>query len=205
METYPAIPGWRAAPLGRPCLGFRKYDGSNLRWEWRRKKGWTKFGTRERLFDESEAPYNQAIALFMERLAEMIVQKVTKAHRGIECMTAFTEFFGPNSFAGNHRPEEEKSLVLLDLHVPHVGILPPRDFLKLFDEQEHVAELLYEGNFNRQFIDAVRAGEFAVEEGLVCKGVERGRPWAAKVKTLAYLERLKGTFGERWVEFADGQ
>ena len=31
------------------------------------------------------------------------------------------------------------------------------------------------------------------------------KPWMAKVKTLAYLERLKNTFGSAWTQYADGQ
>jgi hypothetical protein len=53
MEQYPSIEGSSKAPLGKPCIAFYKYDGSNLRWEWNPKKGWFKFGTRHELFDQS--------------------------------------------------------------------------------------------------------------------------------------------------------
>ncbi len=40
MLAYPEIPGPAKAPLGRPCIAFAKYDGSNLRFEWTPKRGW---------------------------------------------------------------------------------------------------------------------------------------------------------------------
>jgi hypothetical protein len=60
MKEYPSIPS--AADLlarsndylGRPFVAFDKLDGSNIRAEWDRKKGWHRFGSRRRLLDASE-------------------------------------------------------------------------------------------------------------------------------------------------------
>ena len=68
MKSYRSIDGPSKAPQ-KPCIAFYKYDGSNLRFEWSKKRNWYKFGTRRRLFDESDDKYGQAIPMFLERLA----------------------------------------------------------------------------------------------------------------------------------------
>ena len=44
MKEYPKIPNSKDFPLGQ-CITFEKYDGSNIRAEWTKKKGFHKFGT----------------------------------------------------------------------------------------------------------------------------------------------------------------
>ncbi len=78
MKAYPSIPlSTDSRSIGEPCIGFYKYDGSNLRWEWSKKQGWHKFGTRTRLFGKDEEPYNQAIPLFLETMGDALISKVT--------------------------------------------------------------------------------------------------------------------------------
>lgn len=111
MKTYWEIPGPSKMPQSA-CIAFDKLDGSNLRFEWNRKRGWNKFGTRRRLMDETDPEYGSAIQLFQETLAEGIekVLKDEKAYRGVERVTAFAEFYGPSSFAGWHDWNEPKQL-----------------------------------------------------------------------------------------------
>jgi hypothetical protein len=53
-----------------------------------------------------------------------------------------------------------------------------------------------------KFADDVRTGKYGVAEGVVCKGGEGGPDlWMAKIKTHAYLERLKRAFADRWEEY----
>lgn len=97
MERYPEIPGAKKAPIGVPTIAFHKYDGSNLRWEWSPKKGWHKFGTRTELFDWRHPMWGQAIPLF-EKIKDEIVERVKATewkNKGIQRITAFTEFFRP--------------------------------------------------------------------------------------------------------------
>ena len=48
----------------------------------------------------------------------------------------------------------------------------------------------------------VRKGKYGVGEGVICKGGRGGTDrWMAKIKTYAYLERLKRTFAERWEDY----
>lgn len=94
MLQYQSIPGWKKAPIGKPCVAFVKYDGSNLRFEWSPKKGWSKYGTRRQMFDTSTPLYNQAIELFHDNMGQTIVDTINHFHgRKVERITAFTEFF----------------------------------------------------------------------------------------------------------------
>jgi hypothetical protein len=205
MKSYPSIPGAANAPLGRPCAAFIKYDGSNLRWEWTRKRGFWKFGARTRLFDASDEQLGEAVPLFFDRYAEAVERRLVDGFRGVEQATAFTEFFGPSSFAGTHVPGEAKELRLFDVQIHRRGILGPREFLAGFRELPFCAELVYEGNFNKAFVADVRAGGHVPPgcEGVVAKGGGGHGLWMAKVKTAAYLERLKAVFQGRWAEFAE--
>lgn len=106
MKTYPSIEGSKYP--NSKCIAFKKYDGSNLRWEWRRKRGFFKFGTRTRLFDESDEVFGESIKIFFNTYAEDL-EKIFIDSRMAEPITSFTEFFGPSSFAGLHEPGEKKS------------------------------------------------------------------------------------------------
>ena len=123
----------------------------------------------------------------------------TKYGKKVERITAFTEFFGPSSFAGNHEFGEQKQLKLFDVSVYKKGILPPREFVQLFEKYDWAAEVMYEGNINRQFIDDVRTGKYDVVEGVVCKGID----WTAKIKTEAFLDRLKQKYEADWEKYTD--
>lgn len=194
MQQYPTILGSTKAPLGEQCIAFYKYDGSNLRWEWNPKKGWFKFGTRQELFDASNPIYGEAIPIFMDTMAKDIVERVKKMERNCERITVFTEFFGPTSFAGKHTPGEQKELRLIDAFLFKRGFMNPRQFVKVFGDLPYTAEIVYEGNLNKQFIQDVRASRYPVWEGVVCKGDD----FMVKVKTTAYFKKLNEVFGANY-------
>jgi hypothetical protein len=107
------------------------------------------------------------------------------------------EFIGPESFAGLHNKLDKKELILIDVCVYKRGIVLPREFAKNFGHVRS-AEVVYEGPYNREFVDAVKAGKYPVKEGVVAKGVEIGKKknpqhglWMSKVKTDAWLAELK--------------
>jgi hypothetical protein len=61
---------------------------------------------------------------------------------------------------------------------------------------------VYEGRPTGKFAEDVRLGRYGVAEGVVCKGGEGGADlWMCKIKTYAYLERLKKAFAERWEDY----
>jgi len=199
MLQYPSILGSTKAPLHKDCIAFYKYDGSNLRWEWSPKKGWNKFGTRQHLFDENSAPWNQAIPIFFDQIADELVYRVKQTVKNPQRITAFTEFFGPNSFAGNHEDADEKELKLFDVFLFQKGFIPPKKFVEMFDKLPWAAEVVYEGEITPKFIMDVRRGKYPVFEGVVAKG----NGWSVKIKTNKYFELLRHKFEERWMQFAE--
>lgn len=197
MKTYPEIPGSKKAPLGEQCIAFVKYDGSNLRWEWSPKKGWYKFGTRTRLFDESDEIFGRAIPLFQDTIGPEIARRIKDIERGVQSAIVFTEYFGPNNFTGLHKPEDEMELKLFDVNLYKRGIMPARQFVKNFSDLPFAAEVVYEGNLTKPFIDDVRNGVYNVVEGVIAKGDD----WMCKIKTDAYLTKLKAIYRDGWQNF----
>jgi hypothetical protein len=192
LEIYPSIP---TAVFKTPILAFDKLDGSNIRVEWARKSGFSKFGTRKRLLDPNEDVLGEAVSIFQAKYADEL-EKVFRKQR-FEKTTVFLEFGGANSFAGQHL-DEEHDLVLFDAHVYKKGLLTGKEFLKLFGHL-HTPEVLYEGSVNQPLIDAVRDSTLdgMTFEGVVCKGGydNRGRPIMFKLKSQAWLDAVKAKYG----------
>jgi len=204
MKEYPSIDGPNG-DFGKPCLAFYKHDGSNLRFEWSPKNKWSKFGTRTRLFDKSDPVFGPAIDIFMATQAEGIEKVIrdTKEFRNNERVTAYCEFVGPKSFAGIHDLEPDNNpmqTILFDLNFHKKGILGPRDFLNYFGHL-NIAQLIYDGPFNQTFINDVREGKYDLNEGVIAKGGRGHDLWMRKVKTNAYLEKLKAVFKGEWEKY----
>lgn len=208
MKDYPSILGPSQAPH-MYCTAFEKLDGSNLRWEWRRKRGWCKFGTRKQLFDRSHEEFGPAIDMFLGKYGDAIEKVIvdSKEYRNAEYATAFAEYFGAKSFAGYHEADDPKNLVLFDVQVFKKGILGPTEFIRKFGHLE-IPRVVYEGVLNESFITAVKEsrpgdGKLELDEGVVCKGGTGHELLFRKVKTLQYLERLKTAFGDAWEKYAE--
>jgi len=213
MKEYPSILGPDDAPE-LPCIAFRKYDGSNLRFAWHRKRGWWQFGTRRRLFKATAADFGVAIELFQAKYAAGVEQVIrTDPHfKGVQEVLCYCEFFGPHSFAGVHDPShpalgvahnDPKDVVLFDVNVHKKGLMSPRQFVDTFGHLP-VAEVIYEGDFTAAFIQDVRDGKYPVDEGVICKGMDGPPPhgkWMRKVKTLRYLGELKRRFAADWQNY----
>jgi hypothetical protein len=191
MKQYPTIEGSAKAPLGEPCIAFYKYDGSNLRWEWSPKRGWYKYGTRHQLFNTSDPVFGQAIPLFQDVMGVEIAKRCCDLERGLQRIICYTEFFGPNSFAGKHEVNDPMQLILFDVELYKRGMMDPRQFVKIFGDLPYSAQVIYEGNLNKQFIDDIRQGNYPVWEGVVAKGDN----WMVKIKTKAYFEKLNQVYG----------
>jgi hypothetical protein len=198
--TYPSIEGPTFAFLGAPCVAFEKYDGSNLRFFWDRRRGWHSTGTRYRWFKAVTPMFGPAVAMFQKEYAGGILEALRrfKEYRGVNELVAFGEFFGPGTFSGLHREDEPKQLVLFDIYLPGRGFIPPKDFVAHFGHLR-LPRVVYEGSFTRSFIEDVQAGKYPVTEGVVAKGLHSRRRrkgqadqevWMAKVKTRTWLEEL---------------
>ena len=206
MLHYPKIPSSKHCKLG-PCVVFDKVDGTNLHWDWDREFGWHAFGTRRDSFNlvdqgiaEFEAAHQNlvgAAALFQEQLAapaDQLLQSL-EANQAV----LFTEYVGDNSFAGGHRPEDGKRLVLFDVSLD-TRLLGPLEFLKHFGHLE-IPRVLYQGKFKGNLLEEIYQGKYDVAEGVVVKGGSGSDLWMAKVKTKAYEEKLKSNFGQNWQDY----
>ena len=204
MKTYPSIYGPAKAPRAE-CIAFVKYDGSCLRFEFSKKRGWYKFGTRRLLFDLTHEFWGRAIPIFENTLAEGIEKAIqdNKDYRGVEHVTVFCEFFGPNSFAGQHVEEDKFELILFDVNPLKKGFVSPRNFVNHFGHLRYAAEVVYEGMLDQPFIEAIKAGVYPLQEGVVCKGGEGHKLWMNKIKTAAWIERVKAAYPETWSKFHD--
>lgn len=191
MKEYPSILTVKIGgiPKDNYCLAFDKIDGSSLRFEWSKKSWLPKYGTRTRLFDETDEVFGPAINLFQQTWAEPIAKYLID-HK-IQKAFAYAEFFGPNSFAGTHEPEDTKQLAFFDLWIHQKGFVSPQDFVKTFGHLA-IPKVIHEGKLNQQFVNDVEDGKYDVVEGVVCKhGDSWKNQWMRKIKTKSYLEKLK--------------
>lgn len=193
METYPSI---GRNVTNEPIIAFDKLDGSNIRAEWSRKNGFTKFGTRTRLLDPNEKTFGEAIELFNNTHADILSEIFTKAK--MQKATAFLEFYGESSFAGFHNENEPHKVSLFDIHVYKTGMLTAKEFLKLVEGKVEIPNILYQGKVNSDFVAKVKNSELEgmTFEGVVCKGGldNRRRPIMFKVKSQAWLDKLKNKY-----------
>ncbi len=204
MKSYPSIPRATGQSFREfSAFVFDKIDGSNLRFEWSRKQDWGKYGTRNRLFDETDEVFGPAIPLFLETLAEPI-ERVARKERW-ERLVAFAEFWGPGSFAGLHVPEDPKTLTLFDLAPYKKGLLGPREFLELFRRPgpgglgyPQLPRYLGNHNWTRAFVEAVRRNDLEgiTLEGVVGKAGEGHHLVMAKAKTQAWIDMVLARYGE---------
>ena len=206
---YPKIPGPAGARLGR-CVAFEKLDGTNVHFDFERDFGWHAFGTRrdsfdltpdgETLFAARHAHLAGVPAVFRATLADGLaaVLRDSPGYAEFASFRAFAEFLGPNSFAGLHRDADPKRLALFDVLAEPSGLVGPHRFVADFGHLPS-AKAVHEGKFTGQFVLDVRAGKYGAGEGVVVKGGSGGADlWMAKVKTDAYLARLRAAFAERW-------
>lgn len=205
---YPKIAGSRDAPGGR-CIAFEKVDGTNLHWFWDFEFGFVSFGTRRDSFFLTDAGIaefgaahpglEEAPVAFRRDLAEPLAAVLRAKYPKSASVVAFTEFVGPGSFAGRHRAGDAKSLVLFDVKTDD-GILDAETFVGDFGHLR-IPRIVYRGKLTGKFADDVREGKFGVAEGVVCKGGAGDRLWMAKIKTHAYLQKLKEAFKDDWEQY----
>jgi hypothetical protein len=196
MKAYPSIPRQPKGKQGdRRMHLFDKLDGSNLRFEWSRRDGWFRWGSRHQVIDETHPSLGGGFALFRERLAEPI-ERVARTERW-DALVAFAELFGPGSLGGQHVAEEPKHLVLFDVAPYRRGMIGPARFLELFgtlDVPAYLGELVW----NDELVARVRRGELpgVTFEGIVGKAGDGHSLVMAKAKTDAWVRRILERYGE---------
>jgi hypothetical protein len=203
MKEYPSIPKVLNDFLGRDCIAFRKYDGTNIRVEWARKRGWYKFATRGYLFDKTDKNFGNVVGIF-EKSNEALEKAIKDNYPKADSAIVFMEYLGPYSFAGLHDPgilqvenNDPKELVLFDVNIHKRGFVSPLDFVSKFGHIRS-AEVVYKGKLTEDFIELVRQKSYAIDEGVVCKGGDGHNRWMCKVKTWEYLKKIQKFFGTSW-------
>lgn len=211
--TYPKIPDTTSCPL-KKCWAFEKYDGTNMHWDFKGSK-FVSFGTRRDSFPFTEEGFKDfadhhpgledAPKVFDESsLSDFLFEY----HSGITA-TLFTEYFGPESFAGQHKPGDTMRHVIIDV-MKGDRFFSPEKFLDMFQSPWAIergwskldyAKPFYQGKYTGDLVDRVRKGQFPVTEGAIIKGVHEGEVYMAKVKTDSYMESLKAKFQDKWKDY----
>lgn len=90
-------------------------------------------------------------------------------------------------------------LVLFDVLVDE-EFMSPFEFAAQFANVDS-ARVIFRGKFAGKFAEDIRQGKYDVAEGVVVKGVSKGELWMARIKTNAYMAKLKKAFADRWEDF----
>lgn len=220
MIEYPTIINSSKAPRAN-CVAFVKFDGSNFRAKYTLKQGFNLYGSRHELIDESHPFLGEAVTIFNRDYKDTLTDffKKDRDLRNEREIIVYGEFFGPNSFAGMHQPNDPKEVVIFDVLVGHKNrkFFGPLDFIKVFQSLAKIPPVLYVGNMNEQLIEDVRNGKYTPEfhrltdnkfklfEGVVCKGTQtrgdfRGNVWMCKIKTAEYFQALRAKWGEEGIK-----
>lgn len=203
--VYPKIPDGENCPL-KKCIAFEKLDGTNIHFVYQNGVC-TEFGTRRDRFSMSTIGLLEFIEAHpgLETVIDdrdfIITIDNHMSKIKAEQVILFMEYCGVKSFAGTHQPRDDKKLYLIDAQVEG-KILSPESFLKMFAGLErHIPKIVYKGKYTGQFVEDVRRGKYTVTEGVVCKGVVDGTVHMVKIKTNAYMKRLKDHFKDDWKNY----
>lgn len=200
MKAYPKIEYYNKGLFGETVYAFDKLDGSNIRAEWNRKRGWYKFGTRTQMIDVNDPNFGETIPLFLDKYSNDLESVLRKKYSNTESVVVFCEFLGENSFAGRHYPEDIKDIIMFDVNLYKKGFITPSDFISNFGHL-HIPDLVYKGIYDYHLIDSVRENSFNLKEGVICKGVRKTKgdeiTWMTKIKTIEWLDKVKNLYGEK--------
>lgn len=198
MKEYPSILKEQNKDLS--YYVFDKLDGSNIRAEWSKKQGFCKFGSRHVLLDENDTNNKLSIAPALIKEKYQDVSVILKK-MNVERATLFFEFYGEQSFAGNHVEfNDNKKVVLFDVDLYKKGLMMPDDYLKSFGHLD-IAPLLYHGKVHSDLFDAVKLSQLEgmTFEGVVCKARpanKKPQPFMFKIKSQAWLDKLHHFCGD---------
>jgi hypothetical protein len=201
MKQYPHVEYYPKGIMNEHIFAFNKLDGSNIRCEFSRKRGFYKFGTKKCIIDETHEQFGNAVTIFLEKYNEDLSRIFcSKEYRNFLSVVVFSEYFGENSFAGFHQPDDKMNIVLFDVDLYKKGLLKPKEFINDFGHL-HIPDVIYDGNLNKEFINNVKENVYNLKEGVMCKGFRKTKGqdivWMVKVKTNDWLDRLKNKYGDK--------
>jgi len=197
MKSYPSITS--TVTYDTKVHVFNKIDGSQIRAEWSRKRGFYKLGSRRQLIDEDTvlgAAKGLLEVSFVEPLGRIFTDK--KLERAV----CFFEISGDQSFAGRHVPGDPLRLTLFDVAPYKKGIMLPEDFLDVFGHL-NVPACIFKGMLTEDFVEDIRSST-TLDEGVVCKGSHRNNQVLMfKIKTRAWIRKLRALCGEDEARFKE--
>lgn len=201
MKQYPKILHYNSGPFGEKCYAFYKHDGSNIRLEWGRKRGFYKFGSRLVMIDRNTPVLGESIDLFLNKYGDDLDKVFRNKYKSVENFVVFAEYFGENSFAGQHVESDKKEVVLFDVNQYKRGFLPPNEFVDNFGSLG-IPKIIYQGVYDEELVNNVKYNKFNLSEGVVCKGFMKTKRegnivWMSKIKTLEWLDKVKSLYGEK--------
>jgi hypothetical protein len=183
MKSYPSISS--KIIYNTPVYVFDKLDGSNIRAEWTKKRGFHKFGRRNGLLDDSNPILKKSIPLFEDKYSNDL-DKIFR-QQGWDKAVAYVEFYGDRSFAGLHHEDDDHDVTLFDVWVHKKGFVSPRDFISLFEDLG-IPNFIFYGNINGSVENRIRN---SLIEGITFEGVVCKNDVVFKIKTHAWLDRLR--------------
>lgn len=200
MKHYPKIQYLSRDYFDENIYAFDKLDGSNMRYEFNKKSGWYKFGTRNILLDKTDPIFGDAIPIFLDKYAHDLEYVFKHKYSSVHNFVVFGEFLGENSFAGRHIDTDIKDVTLFDVNVYKKGFISPKEFIDNFGHLD-IPKLIYKGKFNEEFINMIK-NDTELEEGVIVKGVRKTKGseivWMTKIKTNQYIAKVKELYGEKY-------
>jgi len=210
MKSYHSIPKYGEDHFGKHIFAFDKIDGSNFRAEWDRKlskksrftNGFAKFGTRGEMIKNTRNPFYEGVEIFKRKYGFALneIFRTHKRFQNIDKITVYGEFFGEKSFAGIHRWEEEHDVRIFDIFLYKKDYLPPAEFIRIFENLD-ICKPLFQGPFSEEYLNMIRKNVFGLSEGVVCKGTEDQKVFMFKIKTDAWIRKVKDMYGEKAPEY----
>lgn len=221
MRHYPSFDNIKYDKflLGEEIVAENKLDGQNFCARYNvRTKSFIAFGSKKMIVDENNPQFGGAVLYFKNNyeniLNEIIKENLgkKKAFNGVDEIHFYFEYYGENSFAGFHDPNDELKLALIDVFLKKKGYLEPKTFYKLFENKGIILpEVIYRGKLTNEFINSINNNDWtnpscqypSVKEGVVCKRstlMKGQRLPMVKVKTNWWLNKLKEKYPDNWKE-----
>lgn len=201
MKQYPKIDYYNKGLYGKDIIGFDKLDGSNIRCEWTRKRGWYKFGTKSVMIDKNSQDFGKTIPLFLEKYNDSIPKVFMDKYKKIDNFVVFCEYVGENSFSGQHNENDIMDINLFDVNQHKRGFITPWEFLDNFGHLD-IPRVIYEGKYTEELIQDIKNNKYNLKEGIIAKGSFKDKNnkeevWMVKIKTQEWLKKVRNNFGEK--------
>lgn len=199
MKSYNSIPYWNKGMFGEKCIAQLKEDGSNLRFEWNKNSGFYKFGTKNVMINDKDENFGDSISIFLDKYGDDLSRIFIDRYPKVINFVVFGEYFGDNSFAGQHLKSDKKDVKIFDISVYKHGLMSPYEFMDKFGHLD-TPKVIYDGIYDMGLVDDIRNNIYNLSEGVVCKGVTKTKKeadiiWMSKIKSNEWLHRVREKFG----------